>query len=43
MFIIVDRFGRSLGLPAYTTRKAAKDAARSLGMVCREAYGVAYR
>jgi len=40
MFIITDASGRSLGLPAYKCRKQARAAARSLGLVCGQAYGV---
>ncbi|MDP3869937.1 hypothetical protein [Phenylobacterium sp.] len=40
MFILTDAQGRSLGLPAYRSRKSARAAARALSMVCCEAYGV---
>jgi hypothetical protein len=40
MFVIVNAYGRAIGLPAYTSRRAAVEAARALGRVCREAYGV---
>lgn len=40
MYILTDHIGRSLGLPAYRSRKEARAAARALGMVCGQAYGV---
>lgn len=40
MFIVTDAYGRSLGLPAYRSRRAAAQAARSLRMVCGGRYAV---